>query len=754
MCFEKYHTLLKHLTFPASQTGECRMNKKIANKQSDDKERIYQQIDVLEKAIENAKNKGRKHELARYLSESAKLFFDLNRISESESKYEEALSIYRKFAQKNPHKYECEVAETFKALAYIHYRIGLDNKAWQENIESLIIYCKLAEEDFGKYKYQVVDILVKIIKLHKFSCLSISADLENLYEMLLNVYNKFVENDPDENESVVAEALILFFYLWKEEYPFGWIENELKPEEKSKEVEQVLLKTVDVYRRSSQRNPEKYEIKLAKALQNQALFYYKIKQTQDAQRIYKKLLAIFRRIAENGTDMHKVELADHLKNLAKFHRSIGDMEHAELELSEALDIYRKLSKKYPDNYESKIAELLVSLSELHDDIGKIEIANLEINEAIEIDLKITEKHLKSYTSGIPRYLSRLVETQILYDYSSKLRAYKMLLEIYRLYAKIDPVGYEYSVAYIFDSLSDLYSREEEYKEEAKALTEALKTYRRFSEVYSFDSMIAFTLGELANTHARLGESKKAEKEYTEALQIFRSLLKNDSSEDEAAIAKILLDLALLHYKSDKDDEIENELKQALAIYRKYLKKKPDACWNSYDGELEDDMVYALLFLGSTQIRLNKYREAEKNLKEATQISRRICRKDPSVKLYKRYLASSFLYLSIAHYEIGKHENAEIEYKKALKLFRRLSKLDPDHYTLELASALIRLINVHRKFGLLSKANREYKEYLKVDSLISNKSIDKYKSSAMVTLYNELSAKHANTNRKSFKTTWR
>ena len=127
-------------------------------------------------------------------------------------------------------------------------------------------------------------------------------------------------------------------------------------------AEQYYQKTIAIYRRLAQSNPQAYEPDVAMALNNFANLYKNTQRFSESEEMYKEALIIRRRLAQANPQAYEPALVRTLHNLAGLYKNTKRFKESEEMYKEALAIRRRQAQSNPQVYESDLAMILGNCS--------------------------------------------------------------------------------------------------------------------------------------------------------------------------------------------------------------------------------------------------------------------------------------------------------------------------------------------------------------------------------------------------------
>ena len=380
---------------------------------------VNEVIAVYDKAVSVARNRIAPEKFAKLLRNYADFLRANKQYHLVSTLYDEALSLYRRLAEKNPEAFDSDVAMTLNNQAILHYKIQRFDKAEQELGEALEIRRCLAEKSPEAFDSYVAGTLNNLAVLH--SDIQRFDKAEQEYGEALEIYRRLAKKNPEAFDSGVANTLNNLAVLHYKIQRFD-------------KAEQEYGEALEIYRRLAKKSPEVYDSYMANTLNNLAALHCKIQRFVKAEQEYGEALEIRRHLAEKNPEAFESDVAWTLNNLADLHYQTQRFDKAEQEYGEALEIYCRLAEKSPEAYESEVAKTLNSLAILHSDIRRFDKAEKECREALEIRRRLAGKNPEAFESDVAM---TLVNYAIMHsDTQHKDRAIEELKEALAIYSRI------------------------------------------------------------------------------------------------------------------------------------------------------------------------------------------------------------------------------------------------------------------------------------------------------------------------------
>ncbi len=309
----------------------------------------------------------------------------INHFSQSETKYQYALTIFRQLAKDNPDAYLHNVAITLNNLANLHRKTNRLQEAEVEYNEALTICRQLAKAHPDAYLPNVAMALSTLADLHRKN--NHHKEAEDEYNEALTICRQLAKAHPDAYLHNLAITLSSLAGLHRQT-------------NHHKEAEEEYNEALTICRQLADKNPDAYLPNLAMTLNNLADLHRKTNHNKEAEEEYNEALTICRQLAKAHPDTYQPYVATTLNNLAILHKNTNRHEEAEAEYNEALTICRQLAKDNPDAYLPNLAITLSSLANLHNDTNRHEEAEAENNEALTICRQLADKNPDDYLPNV------------------------------------------------------------------------------------------------------------------------------------------------------------------------------------------------------------------------------------------------------------------------------------------------------------------------------------------------------------------
>lgn len=406
-----------------------------------------------------------------YLSLLASGFIRSRQFREAEYFKTEALQVYRKLAESEPHIFLQYLATTLTNLGTTQREQKKLVDAEASYTEALQIYWKLAETESHIFLQYVAAALTNLgIAQRNQRKL---ADAEASCTEALQIYQKLAESEPLIFLQSVAGTLTS-------------LGNVQLNQGKLADAEHSLTEALQIYQKLAESEPHIFLPYLAITLNSLGSAQRERKKMTDAEASYNKALQIYRKLAEAEPHIFLPNVALILDNLGNVQREQRNFADAEALHTRALQIRRKLVET-----ESHIFLQDVALT----------LDNLGI---VQRELGITQRNQRKSADAV----------------NSCTEA----LQIYRRLAEIEPHIFLLDTAIALVNLGNAQSEQKKLADAKTSYIEALQIYRKLAETEPniFSQYVAMTLNNLGYLQIET-DVEKAEKYYEEARKLVDEL---------------------------------------------------------------------------------------------------------------------------------------------------------------------------------------------------------------------------------------
>jgi tetratricopeptide (TPR) repeat protein/glycosyltransferase involved in cell wall biosynthesis len=174
---------------------------------------------------------------------------------------------------------------------------------------------------------------------------------------------------------------------------------------------EVSLVGLELYRRLTIKNPDRYEPAYATSLSNYALYLSDAGQYEEALDHSRRAVEIHERLARKNPDRYEPNYASSLSNYSKSLGDTGCHEEALEHSRRAVEIRERLARDNPDRYEPDYATALSNYASDLSDAGRYEEALEFARQSLEIHERLARKnpdrYEPDYATALSNYAIRL-----------------------------------------------------------------------------------------------------------------------------------------------------------------------------------------------------------------------------------------------------------------------------------------------------------------------------------------------------------
>ena len=386
---------------------------------------------------ESSADKWRKARLWNLLGIISSPMTDKSARKEAGRYYEDALELYKELAEKEPEKYDGDVATIYNNLGNFYSHEAKRRKEAEEcYLQSLEIKKRLAASRPSDYE----------------------PDLADIYNNLGGFYRKDAE--------------------------------------RRKEAEECLLQALEIRKRLAAAQPSVYEHDLADIYNNLGIFYDEAERRKEAEKYYLQALEIYKRLAAAQPSVYEPALADIYNNLGIFYDKAERRQEAETYYLQALEIRKRLAAAQPSVYEPGLADIYNNLGIFYDEAERRKEAEACYLQALEIRKRLAAAQPSVYEPGLAMICNNL---GIFYGEAERRKEaetyYLQALEIRKRLTAVQPSVYEPALAGTYNNLGIFYDKAERRQEAENCYLKALEIRKRLASaqpsVYESDLAVSY-----------------------------------------------------------------------------------------------------------------------------------------------------------------------------------------------------------------------------------------------------------------------
>ncbi|MCP4150591.1 MAG: tetratricopeptide repeat protein [bacterium] len=271
--------------------------------------------------------------------------------------YNEALALFREYANRNPIEYMPDVAATLNNFSVVYKMLNRLSDALAASREALAIYRKLAQKDPATYLPELGAALNNMGVLNKN--LNRLNEALTFYQEALVIREKLAAGQPvtpagrpvkyQPDLAMTLNNIGALYHMFK----------------RSEDALKSCTRALEIYKKLSARPPYRYLAEMATTLNNRVVYYRALKRPDEALTACKQALEIRERLAGKNPAVYRSEVAATLNTLGLLYLSRGEFSQAFASLQKGLNICERLAAKDPGRYNLELCFTLISLGHLY-----------------------------------------------------------------------------------------------------------------------------------------------------------------------------------------------------------------------------------------------------------------------------------------------------------------------------------------------------------------------------------------------------
>ena len=422
---------------------------------------------------------------------------------------------------------------------------------------------------------------------------------EDMLKKSLAIFKRLAEENPQAYEPALVESYHLLVVLYN-------CTNRLK------ESEEMSKKSLAIRERLAKGNPLTYELVLSQSYNSLAYLYVKTQRLKEGEEMFKKSLAIFKRLAEENPQAYEPALAMSYNELALLYARKQRLKESEDLYKKSLTIRERLAKENPQAYE-------LALAESYNDLGCLYAGTQRLKESEDMhkaSLAIRERWAKENPQAYePDLAESYSDLALLYAGTQRLKESEELLKkslaIRERLAKENPQAYEPALAESYNDLALLYGKTQHLKESIEMHRAAIAIYERLYK----DTPI-LNQSRLAEGYYWFGISMINNNRHSDAITLFESSLKLSKNMVKDATVKSIYLSNLFYlvelYSNDNDYKTAYTYnKELLPLLKDDYEKNAENHRKDYNKNTINQSFFANI--------LGKFKEGEQYSIEALKI---------------------------------------------------------------------------------------------------------------------------------------
>jgi tetratricopeptide (TPR) repeat protein len=565
-------------------------------------------------------------ESARVLARLGNLLRFVDRPSEAEASFWDAIARYRSLGEAPAGQFLRDTADTMCWLALLllsRHRASEAEDILQEALEINGRLALLAEDSSVPLAGTARTLIITGRLMNLQDRL---AEAEQAYRSAIEIYRGLAENEPESYRKSVGHTLHRLAYVLLRKHD---VRSTMK----------ALQEEIEIFDEDSKWSPLVYRKDRARALGSIGYMLYCTNRPAEAEGVLQESLGIFKVLAEDAPRAYSDSMASRLADLGRLYRDTNRQERAEESFVEALDIYRKLAIDAPEVYsvgECASCQVGIALQELAH-----QFSITDRRSQADAAYKEAERIGREIAANIPHHRHTFLVSRILHDFSIHLKACGQLTQ------------------------------------SEESLCEALQGYEHLMEraPETYSHVFAAALNNRANLLRRTGRLSEAHKDLDHAVEVYRHLSSKAPSLFTHHLACVLCNESLLLGDSNQPSDAEKMAHEAVEIARDLVSE----CHNLYAPLLAGTLNNHGVLLKQS----GRLREAEEVMSEAIVMKRELV--DGASAVYLRSLATSLDNMGIILADGDRSEEAEAAFREALEIRQRLAALNSAQYTSSVAS---------------------------------------------------------------------
>ena len=373
--------------------------------------------------------------------------------------YEDALELVEELAEKEPEKYDEDVAGLYNNLGGFY---SDDAERWQEAeecyLQALEIYRRLATSQPSVYEPDLAMICNNLGNFYRKDAKR-RQEAEEYYLKALEIRKRLAKSQPSVYEPDLADIYNNLGVFYR------------KDAERRQKAGEYSLQALEIYKRLAAAQPSVYEPGLAMTYNSLGIFYsYDAERRQEAEECHQEALEIRKRLAAAQPSVYEPDLAMTYNSLGIFYSYDAERrQEAEECHQEALKIYKRLATSQPSVYESDLADNYNNLGVFYDEAERRQEAEECYLQALEIYKRLATARPSVYEAYLA---TAYINLGNLYSKDAERRKeteeyYQKALEVKKRHAAAQPTVYEPYLATIYFNLGELYSQDTDQSEQAE-----------------------------------------------------------------------------------------------------------------------------------------------------------------------------------------------------------------------------------------------------------------------------------------------
>lgn len=304
---------------------------------------------------------------------------------EQEQYFKKAIEIREKLAEKNPERYNADLAMSYNNVGAFYDNLGNFKLAEYFFKRAIVIREHLALDNPKRYNMDLAESYDNFGIFYSYQCELIKA--ENFILKAIKI-----------REELVLDNLGRYYPELAHSYRSAG--NFYCTQGIEKKTEYYYKKAIMIMEHIAKENPEKYSADLAMYYNNTGSFYCIQGNVEQAEYYYKKSIMIMEQFTLESVRSYKVNLATIYNNMANFYYILSKMEQAEYYYKKAIAIMEQFALKNAENYKASLATIYNATGNFYSNKNDAKQAKYYYKKAIEIRKQLAEDNPERYSANL------------------------------------------------------------------------------------------------------------------------------------------------------------------------------------------------------------------------------------------------------------------------------------------------------------------------------------------------------------------
>ncbi|WP_205520075.1 tetratricopeptide repeat protein [Pyxidicoccus caerfyrddinensis] len=435
--------------------------------------------------------------LAISLNNLGSMLSALGRRQEALTAVEEAVSLYRVLAARNPDAFQPVLATSLNNLGTMLSALGQRQAALTATEEAVSLRRGLVARNPDAFQ---ADRAMSVNNLGTMlSALGQRQAALTATEEAVSLYRSLATRNPDAFQPDLAMSL----------HNLGTMLSALG---QWKEALTATEEAVSLRRGLAARNPDAFQPNLATSLNNLGSMLSALGQRQAALTAIEEAVSLYRSLVARNPDAFQPDLAMSLHNLGAMLSALGQRQEALTATEEAVSLYRVLAARNADAFRPNLATSLNNLGTMLSALGQRQAALTATEEAVSLRRGLAARNPDAFQPDLAMSLHNLGTIQsALGRWQEALTAVEEAVSLFRGLAARNPDAFQPNLATSLDNLGTMLSAPGQWKEALTATEEAVSLRQGLAarNPDAFQPDLATSLNNLGNRLSDLGRREEA-----------------------------------------------------------------------------------------------------------------------------------------------------------------------------------------------------------------------------------------------------